>query len=74
MFALHLDWSLNASVNEKIKCSLYIIELVFHFGLWLKLNIFFSLVLFFVETHNKSMKKLTWKKLSVDKQFFEDVI
>ena len=74
MFALHLDWSLNASVNEKIKCSLDIFELVFHFGLWHKLNIFFSLVLLFLEMHNRSVKRLTGKKLSVDKQFFEDII
>ena len=70
LFAFHLDWSLNASVNKKIKCNLYIFELVFQFGLWLKLSIFFSLVNFL----NKSLKKLTGKKLSVDKQFFEDVI
>ena len=63
MFALHLDWSLNASVNEKIKCSLYIFELVFHFGLWLKLNIFFSLVLFFLEIHNRSVKKANREKI-----------
>ena len=31
IFALYLDWSLNASVNEKIKCSLDIFELAFHF-------------------------------------------
>ena len=73
LFAVHLDWSLNTSADKKVKCSLYISELVFHFRLRLKLNIFFSLVPFSLEMHNKSGKKLTGKKLSVDKQFLEDV-
>ena len=74
LFALHLDWSLNKSVDKKIKCSLYICKLVFHLNLWFKLSIFFSLVLFSLEMENRSGKKLTGKKLSGDKQFFKDVI
>ena len=69
LFALHLDWSLNTSVDKKIKYSLYICELVFHFSLCLKISIFLSLVLFSLEMHNRSRKKL-----SLDKQSFEDVI
>ena len=65
LFALHLDWSLNTNVDKKIKCSLYICELVFHISLWLKLSIFFILVLFSLEMHNRNGKKLTGKKLSV---------
>ena len=65
LFALHLDWSLNTNVDKKIKCSLYICELVFHISPWLKLSIFFILVLFSLEMHNRNGKKLTGKKLSV---------
>ena len=74
LFALHLDWSFNTSVDKKIKCSFYICKIVFHFRLWLKLSIFFSLVLFSLEMHNRSRKKLTGKKLNVDTQFFKDVL
>ena len=74
LFALHLDWSLNPSVDEKIKCSFYICKIVFCFSLWLKLSIFFSLVLFFLEMHNRRKKKLARKKLNVDRQFFKDVL
>ena len=74
LFALHLDWSFNTSVDKKIKCSFYICKIVFHFSLWLKLSIFFSLVIFSVEMHNRSRKKLTGKKLNVDRQFFKDVL
>ena len=68
LFALHLDWSFNTSVDKKIKCSFYICKIVFHFRLWLKLSIFFSLVLFSLEMHNRSRKKLTRKKLNVDRE------
>ena len=74
LFALHLDWSLNPSVDKKIKCSFYICEIVFYFSLWLKLSIFFSLVLFSLEMHNRSGKELIGKKLNVDRQFFKDVL
>ena len=63
LFALHLDWSLNASVDKKIIFSFYICEIVFHISLWLKLSIFFSLVLFSIERLNRSRKKLTRKKI-----------
>ena len=74
LFALHLDWSFNTSVDKKVKCGFYICEIVFHFSLWLKLSIFFSLVLFFLEMHNRRKKKLARKKLNVDRQFFKDVL
>ena len=74
LFALHLDWSFNTSVDKKIKCSFYICKIVFHFSLWLKLSIFFSLVLFSLEMHNRSGKELIGKKLNVDRQFFKDVL
>ena len=73
LFALHLDCSLNTRVDKKIKCSFYICEIVFYSRPWLKLSIFFSLVLFFLQIHNRSGKKLTEKKLNVDRQFFKDV-
>ena len=73
LFALHWDWSLNTSVDKKIKCSFYICEIVFHFSLWLKLSIFFSVVLFFLEMHYRSGGKLTREKSNVDRQFFKDV-
>ena len=63
LFALNLDWSVNISVDKKIKFSFYICELVFHFSLWLKLSICFSLVLFSLEMHSRSGKKLTEKKI-----------
>ena len=68
LFALHLDWSFNTSVDKKIKCSFYICEIVFYFSLWLKLSIFFSLILFFLEMLNRSWKKLIGKKLNVDRK------
>ena len=68
LFALHLDWSINPSVHKKIKCSFYICEIVFYFSLWLKLSIFFSLILFFLEMLNRSWKKLIGKKLNVDRK------
>ena len=74
LFALHLDQSLNPSVDKKIKCSFYICEIVFYFSLWLKLSFFFSLVLFFLEMHNRSWKKLAGKKFNVDRQFLKDVL
>ena len=73
LFALHLDCSLNTRVDKKIKCSFYICEIVFHSRPWLKLSIFLSLVLFSLQIHNRSGKKLTEKKLNVDRQFFKDV-
>ena len=63
LFALHLDWCLNASVDKKIIFSFYICEIVFHISLWLKLSIFFSLVLFSIERLNRSRKKLIGKKI-----------
>ena len=39
-----------------------------------QISIFFSLVLFSLEMDNKSRKKLTGKKLNVDRQFFKDVL
>ena len=74
LYALYLYWSLAASVDKKIKCSFYIFEIVFHSSLWLKLSIFFSLVLFSLEMHNKSGKKLIGKNLNVNRQFFKDVL
>ena len=47
---------------------------MFRVSLWLKLIIFFSLVLFSVEMHNRCSKKLTGKKLNVDGLFFKDVL
>ena len=73
LFALHLDWSLNTSVDKKIKRSFCICEIVFYFSLWLKLSIFFSLVLFSLELHNRSGKKLIGN-LNVNRQFFRDVL
>ena len=66
LFALHLDWSLNTSVDKKIVFSFYICEIVFHFSLLVKLKIFFSLVLFSLDIHHCG-KKLTGKKLNVDR-------
>ena len=63
LFALHLDWSLNASVDKKIIFSFYVCEIVFHISLWLKLSIFFSLAIFSIERLNRSRKKLTGKKV-----------
>ena len=74
LFALHLDWSLNTSVDKKIIFSFYICQIVFHFSLWLKLSIFFSLVLFSLKIHKRRGKKLSGKKLNVDGQFFKDVL
>ena len=74
LFALHLDWSFKTSVDKKIKCSFYICEIVFHLSLRLKLSIFFSLILFFLEMHNRCGKKLNGKKVNVDRQFFKDVL
>ena len=45
---------------------------MFQFSLWLKLSIFFSVVLFSFEMHNRSMKKLTRKKLNIYRYFFKD--
>ena len=73
LFALHLDWSLNTSVDKKIKRSFCICEIVFYFSLWLKLSIFFSLVLFSLEMRNRSGKKLMRKILNVNRQFFKDL-
>ena len=72
LFALHLNWSLNTGSNKKIIFSFYNCEIVFHFSFWLKLSIFFSLVLFSLEMHNRSRKKLTGKKLNFNWQFFKD--
>ena len=58
LFALHLDWFLNACVDKKIK----------------KLKLFYSLVLFSRKMYNRSGKKLTGKKLNVDRQLFKDVL
>ena len=63
LFALHLDWSLNPSVDKKIIFSFYVCEIVFHISLWLKLSIFFSMALFSIERLNRSRKKLTGKKV-----------
>ena len=49
-------------------------EIVFYLILWLKLSIFFSLVLFSLEIHSRSGKKLTGRKLNVDRQFFKHVL
>ena len=49
-------------------------KIVLHSSLWLKLSIFFSLVLFSLEMHNRSGKKLIEKKLNVDRQLFKDVL
>ena len=73
LFALHLDWSFDTSVDKKIKCSFYIFEIVFQSSLWLKLSIFFSLVLFCLEMRNRSGKKLMRKILNVNRQFFKDL-
>ena len=74
LFALHLDWSLNTSVDKKIIFSFYIFEIVFHFSLLVKLKIFFSSVLFSLDIHHRSRKKLTGKKLNADRQFFKDAL
>ena len=74
LFDLHLDWSLNTSFDNNIKCSFYIWEIVFRFSVWFKISIFFNLVLFSLETQNRSGIKLTGKKLNVDRQFFKDVL
>ena len=66
--------SLNASVDKKIKCLSYICKIVFHRSMWFKLSIFFSLVLFSIEMHNRSEKELTGKKLNVGRQFFKNVL
>ena len=73
LFALHLDWSFDTSVDKKIKCSFYIFKIVFQSSLWLKLSIFFSLVLFSLEMRNRSGKKLMRKILNVNRQFFKDL-
>ena len=66
--------SLNASVDKKIKFLSYIWKIVFHRSMWFKLSIFFSLVLFSIEMHNRSEKELTGNKLNVGRQFFKDVL
>ena len=73
LFALHLDWSFDTSVDKKIKCTFYIFKIVFQSSLWLKLSIFFSLVLFSLEMRNRSGKKLMRKILNVNRQFFKDL-
>ena len=45
-----------------------------HLSVWFKLSIFFSLALFSLELYNRSVKKLTWKKLNLDRQFFKNVL
>ena len=62
LFALHLDWSLNTSVDKKIECSFYICEIVFHFGFIFSWNA------------QKKREKANRKKLNVDRQFFKDVL
>ena len=74
LFPVHLDWSLKKSVDKKVKCSFYICEFVFHFSLWFKLSILFSLVLFSLEMYNRNGIKLIGKKINVDRQFFKDVL
>ena len=74
LFALHLDWSFNTSIDKKIKYSFYICKIVFHSSLWLKLSIFFGLVLFFLEMHKRCWKKLTRKNTNVNRQFFKYVL
>ena len=57
--------------KKKIKCSFSSCEFVFHFSLWLKLSIFFRLVLFSLKMYNRSGKKLIGKNC---RQFFKDVL
>ena len=66
LFVLHFYWSLIEMAKKKIKCSFYSCEFVFHFSLWLKLSIFFRLVLFPLKMYNRSGKKLTGKNIIVD--------
>ena len=56
------------------KCSLHICEIVFHFSLWFKLSTFFQLGPIFCWNPHKRGKNSTWKKLNVDRQFFNGVI
>ena len=67
-----LFFSLFITFRTNVRMS--IIPLVFHFTLWFKLSIFFSLVLLSVSTHKRRGKKLTEKNINVDWQFFKNVI
>ena len=71
LFSLHLEWSLNTSDDKKSNA---VCIFACHFSLWFKLNIFFSLLLFSVEIHKRTGKKLTGKKINLDRQFFKYVI
>ena len=48
-----------------------IVTPVFHFSLWFKLSIFFRLVYFLWKFIKEERKKLTGKKINVDRQFFK---
>ena len=74
LFVFHLDRSLNLSTDKTIKYNLHICELVFHFSLRSKLNIFFSLVPFSLEMYRSRGKEITEKRLNVNRQFSKDLI
>ena len=73
LFALYLDWSLNTRVDKKSN-AVFIFAKLCSTLVWHKLSIIWSLVLFSLEMHNRSRKKLTGKKLNVDRQFFKDAL
>ena len=55
---------ITAVFEKKIKCNMYICSVAFqHFNLCFKLNIFFSLLLFFPGIYKRREKKLTKKTI-----------
>ena len=61
LFALHLEWPLNTSIDKKSNAIfIFANKLVFPSSLWFK--------------YLQLGKKLTCKKLNVDRQFFKNVI
>ena len=73
LFALHLDWFLNTRVDKKSN-AVFIFPKLCSTLVCGGSSIFFNLVLFSLEMHNSSRKKLTRKKLNVDRQFSKDVL
>ena len=73
LFALHLEWSLNISTDQKSNTICIFANLCSTlFSLWFK---FSSAWLYFLSKCTKvRRKKVTGKNLNVDEQFFKDVI
>ena len=65
--ALHQEWSLNTSADKRSNA------VCIFANLWFKLSIFHGLVLFSVGIYKRRRKKLTGKKINIDRQFFKSV-